>query len=260
MVRTALSLGSEEGVKEPRRFVSNARMNVKRGSESLVSELDLITFDPDSTSRLASNALVPQSACLASFFTIYRRLDVLESQGTLFTIAKRANLAAMAQYRESLVPKGVGRNRAGDTNLKLFRAIFPDHSAVERPEDKATNPAASQDWFRLRNRLNEGRAWLEVRDLFGGNGAFLALPPQCVPGSYVSRITAKNFGPLLGLLDVAWRALDNGARWTMDALVRYALTGQPLPIAELALERPEAGTIAAPAGLSPMLAGWPDRI
>ena len=108
---------------------------------------------------------------------VYRRLDVLESQETLFTIAKRANLAAMAQYRESLVPKGVGGNRARDANLKLFRAIFTDHSAVERPEDKATNPAASQDWFRLRNRLNEGRAWLEVRDLFGGNGAFLALPP-----------------------------------------------------------------------------------
>lgn len=46
----------------------------------------------------------------------------------------------------------------------------------------------------------------------------------------------------------------------MDALVRYALTGQPLPRAELVLERPEAGIIAAPAGLSPMLAGWPDRI
>ena len=37
MVRTALSLGSEEGVKELKRFVSNARTNGKRGSESLVS-------------------------------------------------------------------------------------------------------------------------------------------------------------------------------------------------------------------------------
>jgi hypothetical protein len=59
MVRTALSLGSEEDVKELKRFVSNARTNGKRGSESLVSEFKLITFDPDSTSRLASNALVP---------------------------------------------------------------------------------------------------------------------------------------------------------------------------------------------------------
>ena len=66
----------------------------------------------------------------------------------------------------------------------------------------------------------------------------------------------KNFGSLLGLLDVAWRALDDGARRTMDTLVRLALTGQPLPEAALALERPEAGILAASAGLSPMLAGW----
>jgi hypothetical protein len=256
MVRTALSLGSEEGVKELKRFVSNARTNGKRGSESLVSEFKLITFDPDSTSRLAGNALVPQSACLAYLPTIYRRLDVLESKETLFTITKRANLAAMAQYRESLVPKGVGGNRARDANLKIFRVIFPDHSAVQRPEDKAANPAASQDWTRLRNRLQEGRAWLEVRNHFGGDGAFLALPPQCVPDSHVSKIPARSFGPLLGLLDVAWRALDDRARRTMDALVRLALAGQPLPGASLALERPELGSSAAQAGLSPMLAGW----
>jgi hypothetical protein len=256
MVRTALSLGSEEGVKELKRFVSNARTNGKLGSESLVSEFKLITFDPDSTSRLASNALVPQSACLAYLSTIYRRLDVLESKETLFTITKRANLAAMSQYRESLVPKGVGGNRARDANLKIFRVIFPDHSTVQRPEDKAANPAASQDWTRLRNRLQEGRAWLEVRNHFGGDGAFLALPPQCVPDSHVSKIPARSFGPLLGLLDVAWRALDDRARRTMDALVRLALAGQPLPGASLALERPELGSSAAQAGLSPMLAGW----
>lgn len=36
------------------------------------------------------------------------------------------------------------------------------------------------------------------------------------------------------------------------------LTGQPLPEAALALERPEAGILAASAGLSPMLTGWPE--
>jgi hypothetical protein len=154
-------------------------------------------------------------------------------------ITKRANLAAMAQYRESLAPNGVGGNRAKDANLKLFRAIFSDHHAVERPEERATNPAAYRDWIRLRDRLKEGRAWMEVRDLFGGDGAFLALPPQCVPDSHVLRIPAKSFGPFLGLLEVAWRALDNRARRTMDTLVRVALAGQPLPEAALALERPE---------------------
>jgi hypothetical protein len=258
MVRTALSLGNEEGIKELRRFVSNARMDGKRGSESLVSKFNLIVLYPESTSRLASNAVVPQPDRPAYFSALYQRLDVLQNKETLFAATKRANLAAIAQYRESLVPSGVGRNRARDAILKLFRAIFliPNHSAVERPEDKAVNSAASQDWIRLRNRLKEGRAWLKVRNLFGGDGAFLDLPPHCVPDSHVSRIPARNFSPLLGLLNVAWRALDDRARRTMDALVRFALAGQPLPGVVLALERPKVGISAAPAGLSPMLAGW----
>jgi hypothetical protein len=95
-----------------------------------------------------------------------------------------------------------------------------------------------------------------VRELFGGDGAFLALPPHCVPDSHVSRLSATNFGPLLGLLDVAWRGLDDGARRTMNALVRFAFAGQSLPDTVLALERPEVEISAAPAGLSSMLAGW----
>lgn len=102
----------------------------------------------------------------------------------------------------------------------------------------------------------EGRAWLEVRDLFGGDGAFLALPPNCVPDSHVSKIPARNFAALLRLLAVAWRALDDDARRTMDALVQFALAGRPLPRAELALERSEFGITTASAGLSSMLAGW----
>ncbi|KAI7702359.1 hypothetical protein KC353_g14795 [Hortaea werneckii] len=192
--------------------------------------------------------------CLAYLSARYRRLDLLESQETLLAINKRVNLAAMAQYRESLVPKVVGGNRARDANLKLFGAIIPHHSAIERPEDKAANAAASQDWLTLRDRLGAGMTWLQRRDLFSGNGAFLALPPQSVPDSYVSRITAKNFGPLLDLLDVAWRALDGGARRTMDALVRCALTGQPLAEAALALERSEGRISADQAGLLPILA------
>jgi hypothetical protein len=95
-----------------------------------------------------------------------------------------------------------------------------------------------------------------VRDRFGGVGAFLALPPQCVPDSHVSKIPARNFGSLLRLLDVAWRALDDRARRTMNAVVSFALAEQPLPGTALALERFEVGISAAPAGLSAMLAGW----
>jgi len=42
----------------------------------------------------------------------------------------------------------------------------------------------------------------------------------------------------------------------MNALVRFALAGRPLPETTLALERCEVAISAPPAGLSPMLAGW----
>lgn len=74
---------------------------------------------------------------------------------------------------------------------QAFRAIFHDNPVVERPEDKTINRAASQDWIRLRNQLKESRAWLEVRDPCGGMDTLLALSPQCVPDSHVSRIAAK---------------------------------------------------------------------
>jgi hypothetical protein len=67
---------------------------------------------------------------------------------------------------------------------------------------------------------------------------------------------ARTFDSLLRLLDVAWRTLDDRARQTMNALVRFALAEQPLPRTTLALEQSEVGINAAPAGLSPMLAGW----
>jgi hypothetical protein len=251
-----LSLGSEEGIEELRCFASNARIDRKRGGKALMSKFGLTTPDLNIWSQLTNNALDPQSRYLAHACTLYRRIDTLKKDETLVIITKRANLAALAQCRESLVPKGVGGNRARDANLKLFRAIFPQHVAVERPEDRATNLAAWQDWIRLRNQSQEGKVWLAVREHFGGVGAFLALPPQCVPDSHVSKLPAKNFGPLLRLLDVAWRALDDRAKRTMNALVRFALADQPLPGTTLALERLEAGISAVPTGLSSMLAGW----
>ena len=256
MVRAALSLSSSEGIRELRHFVRNARKNSCLRSETLISDSDLIAPRQDLTVQHANNALAPRDDGLADFSSLYRHLDVLESKETLFAITKRVKLAAMARYRKSLVPEDVGGNRARDANLKLFRAVFPNHLAIERPENKATNPAAYNDWIRLRDRLKEGRAWLEVQELFGGDGAFLALPPQCVPDSHVSRMPARTFASLLGLFEVAWRALDNRARRTLDALVRLALAGQPLPGAALALERPEVDSSTPLAGLSSMLFGW----
>lgn len=91
MVRTALSLGSEEGIEELRRFVCNLRKDSKRGSDSLTSNSDFSAPDPDLRASLASNALVSRSDCIAHFSALYRRLDVLETQETLFAIARRAN-------------------------------------------------------------------------------------------------------------------------------------------------------------------------
>jgi hypothetical protein len=42
----------------------------------------------------------------------------------------------------------------------------------------------------------------------------------------------------------------------MNALVRFALVGQPLPETTLALEWSGVGISTAPAGLSLILAGW----
>lgn len=256
LLSTALCLGSEEGIEELRCFVSNARIDGKQGRKALMSEFNNTTLDHDARSQIANNSPDPESRYLAQVSQLYRRLDDLRKNETLVIITKRASLATLAQCRESLVPRGVGGNRARAANLKLFRAIFPQHATVEKPDDGATNFAASRDWSRLRHRLHEGRAWLDVRERFGGLGAFLALPPQCVPDSHVSKIPAKNLAILLRLLDVAWRALDDRTRRTMNALVSFAIEKRPLPETTLALERSEAGVGAAKAGLSPMFVGW----
>jgi hypothetical protein len=127
---------------------------------------------------------------------------------------------------------------------------------IEKP-DEATNSVALDDWQRLRDRLREGRRWLDIRELFGGVGAFLALPSQCVSDRYVQKMQAEKFDSWLLLLDVAWRALDAHARLTLNELVRMSLAGQPLPEAFLALEMLEAGTGTALNSLSGMLTGWP---
>jgi hypothetical protein len=256
MIRTALSLSSEEGIKELRRFVANAREDGKRGSGSLVPEFNLSTPQPDFTGGHADNALMLRDRGIAHFPTLFRHLDILDGKTTLFSIAKRAKLAAMAQYRNSILPEGASRKDTRSATLRLFHAVWPYHDTIERPEDKATNPAAYADWIRLRDRLKEGRQWLAVRDLFGGDGAFLALPPQCVSDRDVLKMPSEVFEAWLGLLEVAWKALDDRARQTLNALVRLALAAQPFPGDVLALELLGSSTGATPTSLSAMFTGW----
>jgi hypothetical protein len=63
-------------------------------------------------------------------------------------------------------------------------------------------------------------------------------------------------GAWLGLLDVAWKALDDRARQTLNSLVRLVLAGQPFPKDVSALEILEGGGGAIPTSLSAMFTGW----
>jgi hypothetical protein len=64
---------------------------------------------------------------------------------------------------------------------------------IARPDEEPNISAARRDWNRLRDRLKQGRLWLEVRELFGGDGAFLALPPKCVSDQLVATLSATVF-------------------------------------------------------------------
>jgi hypothetical protein len=125
LICTALSLGSEEGIEELRSFLSNARIDGKQGGKALTSGFNPNIPDLNARSQLTDNTPDPQSRYLAHVSTLYRRLDALRKNETLVIITKRASLAALAQCRENLVPKGVGGNRARDANiLRTFRCNF----------------------------------------------------------------------------------------------------------------------------------------
>jgi hypothetical protein len=257
MIHSALSLVSEEGIKALQHFVYNARRDGRRRDKPLESDFDLSAPHSGVDIWHTTSALVPRDSGLAHFSALYQQIDFIDNKANLFSITKCVNLAAMAQYRQGLVQEGAGKNQARDANLYLFRAIYPDHATIERPDDKSTNSAARNDWIRLRDRLREGRLWLEIRDRFGGVGAFLALPPQCVSDRHVIKMPAKTFDSWLRLLDVAWRALDVHARLTLNDLVRMSLAGQSLPEGSLMLEMLGDSTGIAPTSLSGMLTGWP---
>jgi hypothetical protein len=256
MVCTAVSLASEKGIKELQRFVCDTRRNAKQNGKSLEFESDLGAFEFDADTRNADGTLIPRDSGLARLTALYHQITTIDNAAIKLSVTRRVKLAAMAEYRKSLLQEGTGRKQAKAANLRLFRAIHPEHATIERL-DEATKSVALDDWQRLRDRLREGRRWLDIRDLFGGAGAFLALPSQCVSDRYIQKMQVEKFESWLLLLDVAWRALDVHARLTLNELVRMSLAGQPLPEAFLALETLEAGTGTALNSLSGMLTGWP---
>jgi hypothetical protein len=255
MVCTAVSLGSEKGIMELQRFVYNARRDIKQKGKSLESEFDISVSRSDGVMRNANGTFISSDSGLPHFSALYQQIETLEKVAIKLFVTRRVKLAAMAQYRKALVQNVAGRNQAKDAKLHLFRAIHPEHATIERP-DKAKKSVVLSDWKRLGDRLGEGRRWLDIRDLFGGAGAFLALPPQCVSDRYVQKMPMERFGSWLRLLGVAWRALDDHARLTLNELARMSLAGQPLPEGFLALEMLEEGTDIALTSLSGMFTGW----
>jgi hypothetical protein len=81
----------------------------------------------------------------------------------------------------------------------------------------------------LRDQLREGSFWLDTRKLSSGVSAFFASPPSCIYDKHVQKMSIERFGSWPRLLDVAWRALDEYDRLTLNELVRMSLAGQPLP-------------------------------
>jgi hypothetical protein len=247
MVCSAVSLGSDKGVKELQRFVCNARRSGKQSGNSLESEFDISAFQSDANTTNVVGTLILRDRGLARFSALYQQIETLDKVATKVSITRRVKLAAMAQYRKGLLQTGLGRKQAKNANLSLFRAIHPEHAMIERP-DKTENHAALVAWERLRDRLREGRFWLDIRELFGGIGAFLALPPQCVSDRYVQKMQGERFASWLRLLDVAWQALDVHARLTLNELVAKSLAGQPLPEGILAVEMMGDGSTVRPNG------------
>lgn len=84
------------------------------------------------------------------------------------------------------------------------------HAGVEKPEEIATNLAAYEGRnrrMRLGDMLKERTLWLEVRDLFGGNGAFMSLPPQRGSDKHIVESRAEALVP--GSVCLMW----HGERW-----------------------------------------------
>jgi hypothetical protein len=255
LVYTAVSLGSDKGIKEVQRFVYNARRDGKQKDKSLASEFDLSVPRSDGVVRNADGTFISSDSGLGHFYVLYQQVETLDKVAIKLHVTRRVKLAAMAQYRKALVQNVAGRIQAKDAKLRLFHAIHPEHDTIEKP-DKSKESVVLSDWKRLDDRLREGRRWLDIRERFGGAGAFLALPPQCVSDRYVQKMPIERFGSWLRLLDVAWQALGDHARLTLNELVRMSLAGQPLPGDSLALEMPDDGTGTALTSLSSMFTGW----
>ena len=81
----------------------NARRNVEQNGKSLESEFDLSAAQSDANTRNADGTLIPRDRGLARFSALYQQIETLDKLAIKVSVTRRVKLAAMAQYRNSLV-------------------------------------------------------------------------------------------------------------------------------------------------------------
>ncbi|GAB7336896.1 hypothetical protein MBLNU13_g00813t2 [Cladosporium sp. NU13] len=142
LVCTAVSLGSDKGIKELQRFVYNARRDGKQKDKSLAPEFDLSVPQSDGGLRNADGTFISSDSGLGHFYALYQQIETLDKVAIKLSVTRRAKLAAMAQYRKAVVQNVAGRIQAKDAKLRLFHVIHPEHATIEKP-DKSKDLAAA---------------------------------------------------------------------------------------------------------------------
>jgi hypothetical protein len=103
LVCIAVSYTSEKGIKELQRFVCDTRRNVKQNGKSLESEFDLSASQSDADTQNADDILIPRDSGLARLTALYYQITTLDNAAIKLSITRYVKLAAMVQYRKSLL-------------------------------------------------------------------------------------------------------------------------------------------------------------
>jgi hypothetical protein len=195
---------------------------------------------------------------LASFYLAYQGVTRLKSKNLLDVVSRRKALAELSccydRLKSHLHPHLKHyKQRVGEQKLALFRLLYPAYAAVPRPADH--NGQCGLDWHDFTDDLRYGGRWDRIRHEFGGDGIFVLMPPALVSDRFVNRLPNDRFDTWLALLrefNDPDRDLVRGA----SAMLEYALSGNALPDARLALETIAEDDIAACDNASALLDGW----
>jgi hypothetical protein len=98
-----VSLTSKKSIKGLQRFVYDTRKNVKQNGKSLESEFDLSASQSNTDMRKADGTLIPRDSGVARLTALYQQITTLDNAAIKLSITRRVKVAAIAQYRESLL-------------------------------------------------------------------------------------------------------------------------------------------------------------